>query len=64
MFTNGIQRHDHTVHDEYLHLKVKADTLQRLFANQALHADELMCEDLSSKKRLCALLLDVLANPH
>ena len=50
--------------DEYLHLKVKPETLFRLFANQSLHAEELMCEDLSSKKRLSALLLNVLIQQH
>lgn len=55
---------NHLGQEEYLPIKVKLDTLQRLFANEALHADELMCQDKGSKKRLSALILDVLANKH
>lgn len=66
MFTSNQQQSEPTFapQTEYLPLKVRMDTLQRLFANQALHADELMCEDQTSKKRLCELLLKVLANQH
>lgn len=66
MFINNQPRQESSTvsQTEYLPLKVRMDTLQRLFADQVLHADELMCEDQTSKKRLCKLLLKVLANQH
>lgn len=48
------------IQQDYIPLKVKLNTLKRLFAAELIHADELVCEDSKSKQALAAMLLELL----
>ena len=44
--------------EQYVEVKLRKDVLARLIASQALHADELKCYSVKSKKTVSAMLLN------
>lgn len=46
--------------NEYLNLKVKPETILRLFQKLEIHVDELQCENSRTKQALSKLLLKTL----